>query len=364
MQRRVLVGIVSTVFVISLSIALTLAFTLPKKNNDGEDPSPPNLIKVTPLNFIRAETNYIMRSMQALGILTGNGGVNVITHFRSFPDSPDFPIIRPNRDTLYSIVLTDSHIGPLQITLPPVDRYMSIECTNEDHIVEYYAIAPAVFHIQKETVTSRYIFCIIRTAVLNHDFDKTAIIQDRITIKAEKDYEMKPLEMPLYDQKSLSEVRYELRMLFNHMPDSRKMFGSVQDIDDIPHLIGVAGGWGGLSEQYALYTNSVVLKNDGETEYAVTVKDVPVNAFWSITVYDIEGFLLSDVDSSNINSYGAEPNDDGSYTINFSNNPTKINNINIGIDWNYTIRLYQPDQTIIDGEWIFPNATEVTTDMR
>ena len=40
------------------------------------------------------------------------------------------------------------------------------------------------------------------------------------------------------------------------------------------------------------------------------MRDVPVNAFWSVTVYDNEGNFF-DSQSQNINSYQAQPNEDG-----------------------------------------------------
>ena len=53
---------------------------------------------------------------------------------------PSFPIVRPNLDTLYSLGVFDASTGPFQINLPPVgERYMSIECTNEEHYVEYFS---------------------------------------------------------------------------------------------------------------------------------------------------------------------------------------------------------------------------------
>ena len=44
-----------------------------------------------------------------------------------------------------------------------------------------------------------------------------------------------------------------------------------------------------------------------------------MNAFWSVTVYNREGFFFGDAEALSINSYKAEPNADGSYTVNFSN---------------------------------------------
>lgn len=52
--------------------------------------------------------------------------------------------------------------------------------------------------------------------------------------------------------------------------------------------------------------------------HALTVKDVPVNAFWSITVYNADGYLeANDRGVNSYNNFSAQPNKDGSYPIHF-----------------------------------------------
>jgi hypothetical protein len=100
-------------------------------------------------------------------------------------------------------------------------------------------------------------------------------------------------------------------------------------------------------------------ENSGDTSYEINFPPPPVNAFWSVTVYDKSGFVFPDVESNGINSFVAIPNKNGSFTVNLSNDPEKINNVNIENDWNYCVRLYEPQSEIINGEWVFPPATEV-----
>ena len=40
-----------------------------------------------------------------------------------------------------------------------------------------------------------------------------------------------------------------------------------------------------------MYLNVTPAKNDGTTVYRLTVKDVPVDGFWSISVYNAEGYF-------------------------------------------------------------------------
>ena len=79
------------------------------------------------------------------------------------------------------------------------------------------------------------------------------------------------------------------------------MFGDKAKLNPISHLLGAAFGWGGNPEEAAVYDNVVPPKNDGKIPYRVTVKEVPVDGFWSITVYNKDGFM--EKNDQNVNSY-------------------------------------------------------------
>ncbi len=126
-------------------------------------------------------------------------------------------------------------------------------------------------------------------------------------------------------------------------------------MDPIAHLLGAAFGWGGNPAKDATYVNIVPEKNDGKTAYTLTVKDVPVDAFWSMSLYNKEGFFeKNDRDVYVVNDRNATKNEDGSITIHFGGDPDQLNNIPIMDGWNYIVRLYRPRKEILDGAWTFP----------
>ena len=71
--------------------------------------------------------------------------------------------------------------------------------------------------------------------------------------------------------------------------DASNAFGTKDEVDPVDHLIGAIAGWGGLPAKAATYQIDAVDDNDGDTSFAVTLNDVPVRAFWSVTVYNAEG---------------------------------------------------------------------------
>jgi len=105
-----------------------------------------------------------------------------------------------------------------------------------------------------------------------------------------------------------------------------------------------------------MYFNFAPAKNDGMTPYTLRMpEDVPVEAFWSVTLYNKEGFFTPNkLNAYSFNSLTAKRNEDGSVTIHFGGDPSAANYLPIVDGWNYIVRCYLPGTPIIEGDWIPP----------
>jgi len=107
---------------------------------------------------------------------------------------------------------------------------------------------------------------------------------------------------------------------------SEGLFGDKAKLNPIDHLLGTAYGWGGSPKEAAMYINVVPAENDGIKPYTLTAKDVPVDGFWSVTIYNTHGFMeKNDLDAYSFNNVTAKPDDDGSITIHFGGDSSQVN---------------------------------------
>ena len=300
-------------------------------------------------NFARAETDRMMTA-----ISTRAGGINVIFHNRDFAPLDQQTVIRENRDTLYTAAVVDISQGAT-LTLPdPGRRYLSAMIINQGHYINHVIHDAGEHPLTVELYDTDYVVVAIRILVGPTDPDDLAevnTLQDGIRIEANS---ARPFEMPSYDETSFTTTRNALLELSNGIADFAKCFGRRTDIDPVRHLVTTASAWGGLPETEAVYVN--VQPGLPVGEYSITVGEVPVDAFWSVSLYNPAGYFQSnDQHSYSVNSITAIANADDTITINFGGcDDQRPNCLPIMEGWNYLVRLYQPHPNVLDGTWTFP----------
>jgi hypothetical protein len=307
------------------------------------------MITVTTDNFVRAESNRML-----LGLQTQAGGSNRWRHLREPATLDEQTVIRMNRDTLYSMAVVNISEGAT-VTVPDAGgRYLSVMVVNQDHYINRIFTEPGTFPLTVEEFDTPYVLLAARVLVDASDPEDLAQvhqIQDGFALHASAD---EPLELPDYDEASFTEVRSSLlEEAAKGIHSTRGMFGTRDEVDPHTHMLGTAAGWGGLPEKEASYAS--VEPHLPVGRYTITAKDVPVDAFWSVTVYGADGFLHeNDLDAYSVNSVSGTKNPDGSITVNLGSTDDVPNPLPLDEGWNYTIRMYRPRSEILDGSWAFP----------
>ncbi len=311
-------------------------------------------IKVTPDNFVRAESDMYF------AVSAKESALGKLFHRRDPFDVNQQTVIRGNRDTLYSSGIFDLDAGPVTVTLPDAgNRFMSLMVLNQDHYVTDVFHGAGSHTFAKDHVGTRYVMIAMRTLIdpgKAGDADVVHKLQD--AIKVDQPGGPGKLELPAWDKTSQDNVRKALLALGATMNGFNKAFGTKDQVDPVHHLIGAAAGWGGNPDSEATYVGVTPTKNDGKTIYTLRVPaSVPVDGFWSISRYNAEGFFVpNSLNAYSINNLTAIKGSDGSIDIQFGECDGKVPNcLPIDPGWNYTVRLYQPQQKVLDGSWKFPD---------
>ena len=238
-----------------------------------------------------------------------------------------------------------------------------MQVIDEDHYTVVVEYRPGRHTFTRERVGTRYALFLVRTFVDPGDpadLKEVHALQDAIVVTQPR---TGTFEIPDWDTSQATKLREALNALAaaNGVLDSARMFGSKEHVDPVQHLLGTAAGWGGNPAADALYAGVVPPTNDGRTAYQLTVRDVPVDGFWSISVYNKDGFFERNPRGVySLNNITARRDADGSVTVRFGGcDGYNGNCIPITPGWSYLVRMYRPRKEILDGTWKFPAATPV-----
>jgi len=290
----------------------------------------PEGIVVTQENFPQAYTN-----LRFAAVIKKAGGIN---KFKIMPVPSSIPaeqfVVRMNRDTPYAISVVDVSSGEAYVTVPPTERYATVQIVDENHETQPMIYGPGR---HKVTAKTTHAFVIVRT--LDGDIRENLVIEAPTAT---------PFEPKVWDMESFKAVDKAGNLDFSDGYDQSKAFGNAES-GQTPYMnyVGAAGGWGGAMVEDNIYQTSPYM--DAEGCYEVTFEDPKDKFFWSATVYNGDGRMFNDV--ANISSEMNPPaNPDGTFTLRFgcdgqaNNIPTREGNTTG--KFNVLLRHYGPSELV------------------
>jgi hypothetical protein len=315
-------------------------------------------VPVTPNTFPRAETDLHFSG------LVKEAGLGKFRHQRAPVAIDKQRSVRIDHDMLNSDAVFDLDAGPVTITLPDAGkRFLSMQVIDEDGYTAEVVYGPGEHTLTKDEIGTRYALTAIRIFVDADDpNDLEALHGLQDAIKVEQPKGPGAFQIPDWDASVQAEIRTGLDVLALTLPDTKGMFGRKGAVDPVRFLIGSATSWGGVPEKEALTFDVTPDRNDGKTIYRLELKDVPVDGFWSITVYNERGFLEPNPQHAySVSSVTAKGKPDGSVSLQFGGCDGKIANcLPTPPGWTYTMRLYRPRPEILDGAWKLPEPKAAT----
>ena len=314
--------------------------------------------KVDAFNYVRVKTTLQFDKYLA----RANNQVNTFAHTRNLVSIAMKSSKRLNRDTLYSVAVVDISDGAI-LTMPEAPgRYMSVQVINQDGFTNRVFHGGGMHKLALEELGTSHVLLLGRTLVFDSipgDLERGRSLQDHMSITSQSS---DPFTHPEYDAESFAHTTSLLLELGKEIKDNSKAAGKAGTVDPIKQLLVSAYGFGTLPETESLLMNvEPNLPSDGA--YSLTVKDVPVDGFWSIAVYNSDGYF--EENDYKIYGYGdrtAERNNDGSITLHFGGDPQRVNFIPITDGWNYVVRLYRPREELLNGTWKFPKVESLTSE--
>ena len=213
----------------------------------AQTPSSPT-VPVTIDNYNRAQSDVYF------ALIAKSGGFGKFRHGRDLAAIGRGGIIRPNRDTLYSLAVFDLDAGPVTITLPDPDRhFMTMQIINEDQYTQPVYYGAGSHTLTREMIGTRYAGVAVRVLVDprdKNDLREIHSFQDAIKVTQQNPG---TFQVPNWDEANRKKVQAALLQLGTTISDTRMYGANENKVDPIRHMIGSAMLWGGAPEKDAHY---------------------------------------------------------------------------------------------------------------
>ncbi len=320
-------------------------YAVKEVNFDVNDPSdwPIDLASYgyTPETYAQAETYTFMRNF------INRVGVNNFFHFKALATKDDHWVVSPNNDVLYSLVTIDAS-DDFTLIVPKYrsDRLMSIQIIDGNHFTTKQFYGAGKYFFPKGTFNTKQVVLGVRVEVDGTNQEEMDYIvkniQPKMKIIAKSNHDW----VPEINHQSRLKLRKALVHYYDNLKNS--FGGMTQNAQQVKNLwfrmLTTAGAWGLSEDKHAMYI-IYAPKLKAKQCYTATYKVPRVDAFWSVTVYGEDKFLISN-NHNTINKYSADFNDDGTFTVYFGSQQqcgNVKNRLNTVDNWNLLLRAYKPD---------------------
>ena len=297
-------------------------------------------------------------------------------------------VVRFNNDTFYQSALVVLDQGPviLRSDAPSDDRFFSFQLMDDRNVNYRNVISPSGAYtlfrgerperVEGEAIEVPSSFSVVTVRVEVRDKDDLAdrsaaeAVFGGITISGPEIESFPKLDLlSKYSDEVAEAANRKFDETMVNVPLAEMLVGPGQELGvDVPYLnhsAGTKGAFGGPGPEHSAY-ETIFTDVDDKTlvgangTYQLTTSAPPVDAFWSITVYDTDrgGFLHPNSDDRyHINDTTAVPNDDETYTFNFKTacEPGDLNCLEVPEGrFDLATRYYLPREEIVSGGWQIP----------
>jgi len=325
-----------------LALCTSQAFAeIPEIDSSGWSADPTEY-GMTAKEYIQAESRAFMADF------IDRVGVNTFHHFPGLSTADDKFVVSPNNDTIYSLATVNASEG-FTLTLPEVDdRFLSAQIITENHMTPFYLYGGGTYTFDADQVGTDHVTVGVRMGT-----DGTAEDVAYVTEKLQPQYavadaqDVDDLERP--DLETMKKVRQAMLVEYSKLDDTfDTMRKSTDEVDDWERFTYVtAGAWGLSADENAMYKPYALASVKGGDCYVATYPPVPVEGFFSITVYGPEKYLMSNEDNIVSSNRDIDMNDDGSFTVAFGAEECRALAPNYAYTpedgWSLLLRAYRPD---------------------
>ncbi len=297
-------------------------------------------------------------------------------------------IVRMNNDTYYTGGVVYLAEGPVKLTASygDPDRFYSFQLVDErncnfENIIRpegdyylYYGEKPVGLESENLIESPSLIVAVITRVEVK---DKNVLSDVETAKKVFNGMNISGPEIKIFPQLDLlSSFEDTVVIRANELMDSvfamvpfRELVAAPEQVpEEVSYLYlasGTKGGWGGPVAAHSTYEMFFFDSSGDELDgrngtYKIITQEPPVNAFWSVTVYDTERggyFHPNEKDQYHINNTTAVKNADGTFTFTFKTqcDESDINCLEVPTGkFDLAVRYYLPKEELISGKWKMP----------